>query len=145
MILASQKRIGAFRTPRGPKTKKTKNAHKPQGKSARERRPGMSAAHCDAIRRLPCCITGRMPAGTIHHLKQGTGERGMGLRASDRWGVPLCPHEHEELERAGSRNELAWFAGKGIDNPIALAVALWAASPDVPRMTAIVVEHRGKR
>ncbi|MEQ1694420.1 MAG: hypothetical protein ABL901_01135 [Hyphomicrobiaceae bacterium] len=135
MILASQRRIGAFRM-RTPKKAK---------KSAADKRPGMSRTHCEAIRLLPCCCCGRMPGGTIHHLKQGTGERGAGMRASDKWGVPLCAPEHEDLERQGSRNEMAWFAARGIASTLDLAVALWTASPDTARMTKIVIQHRGKR
>lgn len=122
----------------------------PKGKSAADKRPGMSAKHLEAIRKLPCLITGRMPAGEAHHLK-GTGERGIGLRSTDKWAVPLCHAVHMELEGVGSRNELAWFQGQGgiagrvsIEDPHALADALWHASPDIARMTRIVIEHRGK-
>lgn len=120
-----------------------KGVKAPKGKSAAEKRPGMSAKHLEAIRKLPCCVSGRMPGGTVHHLK-GTGERGAGQKSTDKWGVPLCWFKHEELERQGSRNEVAWFQKHGIEDPHALADALWHASPDVARMTKIVIEHRGK-
>ena len=107
-------------------------------------RPGNSEAHLAAIRKLPCCVTLRTPAGECHHLKQ-TGERGAGMRSSDRWAVPLSHVPHMELEREGSRNERAWFERHGIDAPLDLAAALWAASPDVARMTKIVIAHKRRK
>lgn len=121
-----------------------KGLKEPKGKTAREKRPGMSEKHLEAIRKLPCCATGKMPGGEAHHMKN-TGERGMGLRSTDKWAVPLAHDPHMELEGMGSRNELAWFQKHGIADPHALADALWHASPDVARMTKIVIEHRGRR
>lgn len=129
-----EKRWMNFRTP-GRKT--------PKGKPSAAKRPGMSEAHLAAIRQLPCCVSGRRNRVQAHHLKDGTGERGMGMRSTDRWAVPLDASEHEHLERQGSRNEAAWFSARGIADPLHLATALWAASPDLKRMEAIILEHRG--
>lgn len=126
--------FGNFRT-RKPKEKKARKA---------DSRPGMSEKHCALIRKLPCCACGRIPAGTIHHLKSGTGERGVGLRSTDKWGTPLCLAHHEEIERAGTRNEVSTFGKWGID-PHDLAIALWAATGDLPKMTKIVIAHRTSR
>lgn len=125
---------GNFRT-RGVKPKKEKLPTK--------KRPGMSEAHLAAIRKLPCVVTGRVPAGEAHHLKV-PGERGTAMKATDKWAVPLCHTIHMDLESVGSKNEPKWFRKHGIDDPYALADALWHASPDVARMTRIVIEHRGK-
>lgn len=144
MLLASQKRIGNFK-PRGAARVKAKARAASDKAATKAKRPGMSAKHLAAIRQLPCCVTGRMPAGEAHHLKAGTGERGMGKRSTDRWAVPLSHAAHMELEGMGSKNELAWFAARGIEDPLALAEALWAAACNVAAMTRIVVEHRGKR
>lgn len=111
----------------------------------REDRDGNSNAHLDALRRCPCIATLKMPAGEVHHLKFGTGERGMGLRSSDRWGLPITRIPHEEIERAGSRNERAKLKEFGIDDPLGLAAALWAASPNVAMMTRIILAHKGKK
>lgn len=121
---------GNFRI-RGPKKKKERKA---------DSRHGMSEDHLALIRKLPCCITGRVPAGEAHHLK-ATGERGMGLRSTDRWAVPMAHDSHMEVERAGSRNELGWFKARGID-AIDLATSLWLATGDLPKMTKIVIAHR---
>lgn len=113
-------------------------ATKPERKTrARDQRPGVSAAHCDLIRKLPCCVINchADPAGTIHHLKSGPAkaERGMGLRSTDRWGVPMCPLHHEQIEHVGSRGEVDQFAQWGL-HPFWLARVLWAASPDFEKM-----------
>lgn len=132
-----QERIyGNFKTPRGyARPREVKDR-------ARDRRPGMSAAHLDCIRSLPCCACGALPRSDPHHLKSGTGERGMGLRSTDRFTVPLCRAHHEAVERIGSRNERRWFGGFGVDAP-ALADALWRASGNLDQMQKIVEAHRG--
>jgi len=107
------------------------------------KRAHMSDAHLALIRLLPCCVTGRAPAGEAHHLKAGTGERGVGRRSSDRWAVPLCHAEHMDLESKGSRNEPAWFRDRGVADPLGLASALWAATGDIEKMRRIVVAHMG--
>jgi len=122
--------LGNFRT-RKPKEKKERKT---------DSRPGMSEEHLALVRKLPCCITGRVPAGEAHHLK-ATGERGMGLRSTDRWAIPMAHDPHMEVERAGSRNELTWFKARGID-AIDLATSLWLATGDLPKMTKIVIAHR---
>lgn len=110
--------------------------------SAAEKRDGNCEKHLAALRKCPCVATLRMPAGEVHHLKQGTGERGAGMRSTDRWGIPLSRTAHEEVERAGSRNEPAMLAKWGIDDALQLASDLWRASPDVPTMTRIIYAHR---
>lgn len=115
---------------------------KEASRDTREDRDGNCNAHLEAIRKCPCVVTLRIPAGEAHHLKQGTGERGVGMRSSDRWAVPLSRAPHGEIERIGSRNETAWLQARGIASPIDLAHALWKASPDVPAMTKIILAHR---
>lgn len=130
--------LANFRPPKSERIKrKTKAA-----KVKREERPGNSEEHLAALRKCPCIATLKMPAGEVHHLKQGTGERGAGMRSSDRWGVPLSREPHDEIERVGSRNETAKLAEWGIKEAPDLADALWHASPDVRRMTAIIIEWR---
>lgn len=119
---------------------------KAKSREKRERhdnRPGNSEEHLAALRKCPCIATLRVPAGEVHHLKFGTGERGMGQRSSDKWGVPLSRTPHDEIERVGARNEEAKLAEWGIENPRDLAAALWSASPDVKRMTAIILQWKG--
>lgn len=127
-----------------PNFKRSVRERKSAKPSSVDKRPGMSEEHLALIRKLPCCVTGVTPAGEAHHLKQGTGERGTGMRSSDRWAVPLCHAKHMELERQGSRNEWAWFRAHGISDPLELAAALWANTGDLARMTKIVQAHMGR-
>lgn len=104
-----------------------------------ERAEGMSAKHCTLIRQCPCTACLLEPAGTVHHLKSGPAkeERGMGMRATDQWGVPLCPRHHAQIEEIGSRNEVEQFLKWGVD-PHRLATALWTASPNLEVMIKLV-------
>lgn len=98
-----------------------------------------SERHLSLIRQLPCCVTGMPGPNDPHHLKAGLAhERGTGRRATDRHAVPLCRAKHDELESLGSRNEQAWFAEHGIDDPLGLAWSLWHAGYDLELMTRIV-------
>lgn len=121
---------------------RARGAKKPHKNSERyKKRPGMSEKHLVLVRSCPCAACGRMPAGTVHHLKSGTGERGAGLRSTDKWGVPLCMMHHEEVERAGTKQEVATFSQWSID-PHQLAQGLWAAKGDLKRMMRVVLAHR---
>lgn len=131
--------IGNFR-PTQTERIKAKSREK---RERHEERPGNSEEHLAALRKCPCVATLKMPAGEVHHLKFGTGERGTSRRSSDKWGLPITRGPHDEIERAGTRNEHAKLAEFGIANPLDLAAALWSASPDVRRMTAIILEWKG--
>jgi hypothetical protein len=109
---------------------------------AAQRRSGMSDEHLKNIRQLPCCVTGRAGPNDPHHLKQtGAKERGMGITSTDRWAIPISRLAHDEMERAGSRNELKWFSDRGVD-ALVLAIALWNARGDLEKMRKIVLEHK---
>lgn len=138
--IAKPKLFGNFKKPRHER------GH--ENSDWRERRPGMDPAHLENIRRLPCCIPGCTmdPGGQAHHLKQtGAKERGIGLRSTDQFTVPMCEYHHlQGVERAGSKNEIAWFIRRGI-YALDLAAALWGARKDVKRMRSIVVATRSVR
>lgn len=141
MTYLRERVIGNFK----PTVTDRQNAKTAKSRVKREAREGNSQDHLAFIRKLPCCVTLRTPCGEAHHLKSGTGERAAGTRSSDRWAVPLSHTPHMELERLGSRHEPRWFKEHGIDVPLDLAAALWAASPDVAKGTAIVLAHRKGR
>lgn len=127
--------LGNFRPSRAARIKA-------KSRDPRADREGDCEKHRAAIRKLPCCVPGCNVVGCDpHHLKQ-TGERGMGMRSPDRWAVPLCRAHHDTIEGIGSKNELRWFADRGID-AIELAGALWSARCDAPSMTKIVLAHKG--
>ena len=118
-----------------------------KGKPKKERE-GNDEAYLSLLRQLPCCICGHTPAGTVHHLKQGTGTRGMGMRSTDRYGLPMCmagfssggQNCHGEIEAAGSKNEAAWFAERGID-ALDLAAALWSNKHSLDAMWGVLMAH----
>jgi hypothetical protein len=133
-----ERQYGNFRKPKALQ-KKTKSTW-------RQKRPGMSEEHLKAVRALPCCVCGKEPAGTVHHLKDTPErERGMSVRSSDKWGVPLCIHDHDAIERAGSRNEVAWFQREAGFDPRELAMALWGATNEPRKMRQILLAYKGLR
>lgn len=114
-------------------------------KSAQMRREGNCEKHLALLRLCPCVVSLKTPAGEVHHLKQGLAakDRGMGMRAQDKWGVPLAHDPHMDLESYGSRREYEWFAARGIHDPGGLAADLWACAPKtVEAYTKIIIAHR---
>lgn len=132
MAYLGEKRLANFRD-RGPK-----NQHK--NSERYKERPGMSEEHLALVRQMPCCTCRAKPPGDPHHLKAGTGERGMGVRSTDKWAVPMCRDCHGGVERAGSRNERAWFEARGIGSN-ELARDLWLNTGDLPKMIKILQAH----
>ena len=107
----------------------------------REERPGMSEAHLALIRQLPCVECLKLPAGEAHHLKANTGERGMAVRSTDRYALPMCTIHHGAVEAVGAKRETAYFQDLGFD-PIELALALWGSTGDLPKMVRVLTAHR---
>ena len=99
-----------------------KNPNKTKKGRAADKRPGMDPNYVALIRQLPSCISGQRPCDP-HHLRI-KGERGVGLRATDRWCLPLTREEHMEVHRVGSRREEQWFLDRGVQCHV-LARALW--------------------
>ena len=124
----------------GKKAREKLNDYKHENSKAYKFRPGMSEKHLNCIRRLQCCVCDHPPRSDPHHLK-ATGERGMGLRSTDKHTVPMCRHCHDEVERAGAKNEEVWFTTRGLD-ALSLALALWSNSGEVDQMQRIVRAHR---
>ena len=119
---------------------------KREKKSARQRREGQSEAHRKLIRLLPCCVSGTRPPNDGHHLKSGPAgsERGIGMRATDKWLVPLRRTKHQELEKLSARREMGWFQEHGIEDVVELAAALWRNTGDLERMRKVLAAHMGK-
>lgn len=114
-------------------------------------RQGMSKLHTDRMHDLLCLGCGREPHGWVpvccHHLITGmvaAGERGQGMKAADRYAVPLCVACHDEQTNGSVHNlgsDELFFAPRGID-PRAIAEALWRARDDFPAMWRIVFRAR---
>ena len=130
---------GSMLKPGGPRAKTKQSGF-------RDKRDGMDEAHLANIRKCPCAVCLKMPAGEAHHL-QSSGERGMSLRSTDRWAVPLCFDHHtgaNGVHRVASKREPEWFGTHGTD-AVWLAKALWNARGDLAAMTRIVLAHRGQK
>jgi hypothetical protein len=122
---------------------------RPRRERARDRRAGMSSSHLARIRQLQCTVCYERRNLDAHHLKSGPArsERGIGLKATDRWAIPLCRIHHDEVERLGSRREPGYFDDYGIE-PHCLADALWRQSSDrdheksIDNMLAVLHRHQ---
>jgi hypothetical protein len=80
-------------------------------------------AHLRFVASQPCLVCGRSPADA-HHLKF-TQPRGMGLKVSDEFTVPLCRVHHRDLHSFG--NEIAWWERRSID-PVSTSRVLWSST-----------------
>lgn len=89
--------------------------------------------HLAFIRSLECMITG-MPDPVPHHLLRGV-NRGMGMKADDKYTVPLSHDMHMQLHNNG--NEIAFFEGYQITNLKAIAERLYEYSKEGNRDMAI--------
>jgi hypothetical protein len=86
--------------------------------------------HLRFVARQPCLISAREPCDA-HHLRFAQ-SRGLGLKVSDEFTVPLCRGHHRELHRAG--NEANWWSTKGVD---AIGRRLWMETHPVRTSSAI--------
>jgi ERF superfamily len=68
-------------------------------------------AHLRFVTKQPCVVCGRQPSDA-HHLRFAQ-PRGIGLKVSDEFAVPLCRTHHREVHR--SSQEVAWWQRLGID------------------------------
>jgi hypothetical protein len=76
--------------------------------------------HLRFVAKQPCLICERLPCDA-HHLRFAQG-RGLGLKVSDEFTVPLCRGHHREVHRAGK--EARWWENAGID-ALVIARNLW--------------------
>jgi hypothetical protein len=79
--------------------------------------------HLRFVARRPCVICGRQPSHA-HHLRHAQG-RGVGLKVSDEFTVPLCAIHHNEVHRVG--REENWWRERNIE-PMGIAQSLWQQS-----------------
>ena len=82
-----------------------------------------SKEHLRFVARQPCLICGRKPS-QAHHVRYAQ-QRGLGLKVSDEFAVPLCATHHSENHRTG--DERRWWEEKKID-PLTVAQDLWRTS-----------------
>ena len=82
-----------------------------------------SKEHLRFVASQPCLICGRSPAHA-HHIRFAQ-TKGIGLKVSDEFTVPLCATHHSENHRTGS--ETKWWEAYKIE-PLSIAHQLWAKS-----------------
>lgn len=75
-----------------------------------------------------CLVCGRQPCDA-HHLRFAQ-SRGLSLKVSDEFTVPLCRGHHRELHRAGK--EVDWWTRTGIE-PVEVARRLWLETHPLAR------------
>jgi DNA recombination protein Rad52 len=79
-----------------------------------------SKEHLRFVAQQPCLICGRTPSHA-HHIRYAQ-PRGLALKVSDEFTVPLCAIHHAENHRTGK--ERRWWEERKID-PLAVAAQLW--------------------
>jgi Rad52/22 family double-strand break repair protein len=82
-----------------------------------------SKEHLRFVAQQPCVICGRTPAHA-HHVRYAQ-TRGLALKVSDDFTVPLCAIHHNENHATG--DERRWWHERKID-PLAIAQELWNAT-----------------
>ncbi|WP_291349427.1 MULTISPECIES: hypothetical protein [unclassified Acinetobacter] len=64
------------------------------------------------IRKLPCVVCGRSPVDAAHS-NQSAHSKGLGVKASDEFTIPLCRQHHIEYDQFQKMNRsqsVEWFA-----------------------------------
>ena len=85
-----------------------------------------SEEHLRFVASQPCVICGRTPTHA-HHIRYAQ-PRGLALKVSDEFTVPLCAVHHSENHATG--DERRWWQELKID-PLAVAQELWRATTGV--------------
>jgi hypothetical protein len=86
-----------------------------------------SKEHLRYVAQQPCLICGRAPSHA-HHVRFAQ-SKGLGLKVSDEFTVPLCAIHHQQNHATG--NERLWWQEHKID-PLAVALRLWRESQRLP-------------
>jgi len=79
--------------------------------------------HLRYVASQPCAVCGRTPSHA-HHIRHAQ-PRGLGLKVSDEFTVPLCAIHHRDLHTTTKERE--WWQDRKID-PLIIARALWLES-----------------
>lgn len=64
------------------------------------------------IRKLPCVVCGRLPVDAAHS-NQSAHNKGLGIKASDEFTIPLCRQHHIEYDQFQKMNRsqsVEWFS-----------------------------------
>jgi DNA recombination protein Rad52 len=92
--------------------------------------------HLRYVASQPCAICGRSPS-QAHHVRYAQG-RGLGIKVSDEFTVPLCATHHQQLHNTAKEKE--WWQERKVD-PLIIAGALWRESQRRSPYSAQVAEE----
>jgi hypothetical protein len=81
--------------------------------------------HLSFVAEQPCLVCGRSPS-YAHHIRYAQ-PRGLGLKVSDEFTVPLCSIHHHNIHTTGKERE--WWQERNID-PLIVANHLWQQSSE---------------
>src|SRR6185437_7984463 len=79
--------------------------------------------HLRYVASQPCVVCGRSPSHA-HHVRYAQ-RRGLGIKVSDEFAVPLCATHHHQLHNTTKERE--WWQERKID-PLMIAGTLWRES-----------------
>ena len=79
--------------------------------------------HLRYVAGQPCAVCGRSPSHA-HHVRYAQ-RRGLGIKVSDEFTVPLCATHHTQLHNTTKERE--WWQERKID-PLMIAGTLWRES-----------------
>jgi hypothetical protein len=94
--------------------------------------------HLRFVATQPCLVCGRSPSHA-HHVRYAQ-PKGLSLKVSDEFTVPLCAIHHHNIHTTG--NERAWWEEQSID-PLKVAANLWQRSRE--RHAARPLKEDGQR
>ena len=92
--------------------------------------------HLRFVSSQPCAICGRTPSHA-HHVRYAQ-PRGLGLKVSDEFTVPLCATHHQQLHNTTKERE--WWQERNID-PLAIALRLWQETRPAPAVPSLALER----
>ena len=93
--------------------------------------------HLSFVAEQPCLVCGRSPSHA-HHIRYAQ-PRGLGLKVSDEFTVPLCAIHHSENHTTG--NERRWWQQRNLD-PLSVARRLWQNSRSADRTPNVATTIR---
>jgi hypothetical protein len=92
-----------------------------------------SKQHLRFVASQPCLICGRSPSHA-HHIRYAQ-SKGLSLKVSDEFTVPLCAIHHNQIHTTGKERE--WWEERNVD-PLVVASRLWQdtreRSPATPQL-----------
>ena len=132
--------------------RQTPSALRKSKKPSRQmRREGNDPKHLAFVRKLFCVLCGARVNVQAHHLKLGTGERGIGMKSTDRWAIPLCSAPgrrldrcHAMIEDVASVYEEQVCIQHGLPDPKHLALDIFANTGNLKYCARTILRHRSK-